>query len=63
MKSAEIKDVYKRQVPMEVRPERKISISMKNLVLYSRKRAGKTMADRPVSYTHLDVYKRQLLLL
>ncbi len=28
------------QVPMEVRPERKISISMKNLVLYSRKRAG-----------------------
>ena len=34
------------QVPMEVRPERKISISMKNLVLYSRKRAGKTMADR-----------------
>ena len=28
---------------MEVRPERKISISMKNLVLYSRKRAGKTM--------------------
>lgn len=29
------------QVPMEVRPERKISISMKNLVLYSRKRAGK----------------------
>ncbi len=27
------------QVPMEVRPERKVSISMKNLVLYSRKRA------------------------
>ena len=34
------------QVPMEVRPERKISISMKNLVLYSRKRAGKTMAEK-----------------
>ena len=33
------------QVPMEVRPERKISISMKNLVLYSRKRAGKSMAE------------------
>ena len=30
---------------MEVRPERKISISMKNLVL-SRKRAGKTMAEK-----------------
>ena len=34
------------QVPMEVRPERKISISMKNLVLYSRKRAGKSMAEK-----------------
>ncbi len=34
------------QIPMEVRPERKISISMKNLVLYSRKRAGKSMAEK-----------------
>ena len=34
------------QVPTEVRPERKISLSMKNLVLYSRKRAGKSMAEK-----------------
>ncbi len=34
------------QVPTEVRPERKISISMKNLVLYSRKRSGKSMAEK-----------------
>jgi len=34
------------QVPMEVRPERKISLSMKNLVLYSRKRSGKGMSDK-----------------
>ncbi|MDR2890500.1 MAG: 30S ribosomal protein S7 [Alistipes sp.] len=34
------------QIPMEVRPERKVSISMKNLVLYSRKRAGKSMAEK-----------------
>lgn len=34
------------QVPTEVRPERKISISMKNLVLYSRKRAGHSMAEK-----------------
>jgi small subunit ribosomal protein S7 len=34
------------QVPMEVRPERKVSISMKNLVLSSRKRAGKSMAEK-----------------
>ena len=34
------------QVPMEVRPERKISISMKNLVLYARKRSGKSMAEK-----------------
>ena len=34
------------QVPQEVRAERKVSISMKNLILFSRKRAGKTMADK-----------------
>ena len=34
------------QVPTEVTPERKISLSMKNLVLYSRKRAGKSMAEK-----------------
>ncbi|MDD4191743.1 MAG: 30S ribosomal protein S7 [Mangrovibacterium sp.] len=34
------------QVPMEIRPERKISISIKNLILYARKRSGKSMADK-----------------
>jgi small subunit ribosomal protein S7 len=34
------------QVPTEVRPERKISISMKNLILYARKRTGKSMSDK-----------------
>lgn len=34
------------QVPTEVRPERKTSISMKNLILYARKRSGHTMADK-----------------
>ena len=34
------------QVPMEVRPERKISISMKNMVLYARKRSGRSMAEK-----------------
>ena len=37
------------QVPMEIRPERKESISMKNLILYARKRGGKTMADKLAS--------------
>jgi small subunit ribosomal protein S7 len=37
------------QVPMEVRPERKISISMKNLILFSRKRTGKSMSDKLAS--------------
>ena len=41
-----------------VRPERKISISMKNLVLYSRKRAGKTMADR-LSAEIMDAFNQQ----
>ena len=37
------------QVPMEVRPDRKISISMKNLILYSRNRAGKSMSEKLAS--------------
>jgi small subunit ribosomal protein S7 len=34
------------QVPMEIRPDRKMAISMKNLILYARKRKGKEMAIR-----------------
>lgn len=34
------------QVPTEIRPDRKESICMKNLILYARKRGGKTMADK-----------------
>jgi small subunit ribosomal protein S7 len=34
------------QVPIEVRADRKISLSMKNLILYSRKRAGKSMSEK-----------------
>lgn len=37
------------QVPVEVRPDRKISLSMKNLILYSRKRSGKSMSDKLAS--------------
>jgi small subunit ribosomal protein S7 len=34
------------QVPMEIRAERKTSISVKNLILYSRKRSGRSMAEK-----------------
>jgi small subunit ribosomal protein S7 len=34
------------QVPMEIRADRKVSISMKNLILYARKRPGHSMAER-----------------
>ena len=34
------------QVPTEIRADRKESISMKNLILYSRKRGGRSMADK-----------------
>ncbi len=34
------------QVPIEVRPERKISLSIKNMVIFSRKRSGKSMAEK-----------------
>ncbi len=34
------------QVPTEIRPERKVSIAMKNMVLYARKRSGHSMAEK-----------------
>jgi small subunit ribosomal protein S7 len=34
------------QVPTEVRPERKISLSMKNMIMYSRKRTAHSMAEK-----------------
>jgi small subunit ribosomal protein S7 len=34
------------QVPIEVRAERKMSLAMKNLILYARRRSGRTMAEK-----------------
>ena len=34
------------QVPTEIRPDRKESVSMKNLIAFARKRSGKSMADK-----------------
>jgi small subunit ribosomal protein S7 len=34
------------QVPTEIRPERKVSISMKNLILFAKKRAGHSMSEK-----------------
>jgi small subunit ribosomal protein S7 len=39
------------QVPMEIRPDRKVSISMKNLILYARKRSGKSMSEKLAAET------------
>ena len=34
------------QVPMEIRADRKISIGNKNLILFARKRTGRSMSDK-----------------
>jgi small subunit ribosomal protein S7 len=34
------------QVPIEVRPDRKVSVSMKNMILFARKRSGRSMAEK-----------------
>mgnify|MGYP001769508638 CR=1 FL=1 len=34
------------QVPTEIRPDRKISISMKNLISYARQRGGHSMSEK-----------------
>ncbi|MGI6073326.1 MAG: 30S ribosomal protein S7 [Fermentimonas sp.] len=46
------------QVPTEIRPERKESVSMKNLILFARKRGGKTMADK-LGAEIVDAYNSQ----
>jgi small subunit ribosomal protein S7 len=34
------------QVPTELRPERKVSLSMKNMILFARKRSGRSMSEK-----------------
>ncbi|CCY16767.1 30S ribosomal protein S7 [Prevotella sp. CAG:755] len=46
------------QVPTEIRPDRKESVSMKNLIAYARKRGGKTMADK-LAAEIMDAYNEQ----
>jgi small subunit ribosomal protein S7 len=46
------------QVPTEIRPERKESISMKNLIIFARKRGGKTMSDK-LSAEIVDAFNKQ----
>ena len=46
------------QVPTEIRPDRKESISMKNLIQYARKRGGKTMAEK-LAAEIVDAYNEQ----
>ena len=46
------------QVPTEIRPDRKESISMKNLIAFARKRGGKSMADK-LAAEILDAYNEQ----
>ena len=46
------------QVPTEIRPDRKESISMKNLIGYARKRGGKSMADK-LAAEIMDAFNNQ----
>jgi small subunit ribosomal protein S7 len=46
------------QVPTEIRPDRKESISMKNLIGYARKRGGKSMSDK-LSAEIVDAFNNQ----
>ncbi|MBR2103587.1 MAG: 30S ribosomal protein S7 [Prevotella sp.] len=46
------------QVPTEIRPDRKESVSMKNMIIYARKRGGKSMAER-LAAEIMDAYNSQ----
>ena len=46
------------QVPSEIRPDRKESVSMKNMINFARKRSGKSMADKLASEI-MDAFNNQ----
>ncbi len=46
------------QVPTEIRPDRKESISMKNIILFARKRGGHSMAEK-LAAEIVDAYNNQ----
>ena len=46
------------QVPTEIRPDRKESVSMKNMIAFARKRSGKSMADK-LAAEIMDAYNNQ----
>ena len=46
------------QVPTEIRPDRKEAISMKNMILFARKRAGRSMAEK-LAAEIMDAFNEQ----
>ena len=46
------------QVPTEIRPDRKESISMKNMTSFARKRSGKSMSDK-LAAEIMDAFNNQ----
>ncbi len=46
------------QVPTEINPGRKLSISMKNMIKFARARRGKSMADK-LANEIIDAYKEE----
>ena len=46
------------QVPTEIRPDRKESVSMKNMINFARKRGGKGMAEK-LAAEIMDAYNNQ----
>ena len=46
------------QVPTEIRPDRKESVSMKNMIEFARKRGGKSMSDK-LSAEIVDAFNSQ----
>jgi len=46
------------QVPTEIRPDRKESVSMKNMIQFARKRSGKSMADK-LAAEIIDAFNNQ----
>ena len=51
-------EIWKKALDNVTRPDRKESISMKNLILFARKRGGKSMADK-LAAEIMDAFNEQ----
>ena len=61
--TSDLNDLYRRIINRNNRLKRLLELGAPDIIVRNEKRMLQEAVDAPVSYTHLDVYKRQVLVL